>query len=148
MDYQTIAVLVIKALSPIAKKGLEKLAEKTAEEGFNERKAIWEKIKGLFKTDDLTLLNLLQDADSDLKAQGMLEDKLETHLETTPEIAKFLEPILARLTESASTQIMNEQIADSEISNKLKRSPETRGQAAIENTDISGSRIDNEIDIS
>ena len=104
MDYATIATGVIAALSPFVQKGLEKLAEKTAEEGFNQRHAIWEKVKGLFKADDLTLLNLLQDAQSDVKAQGKLEGKLETHLEANPDIAKELDALLQKLPVSELKQ--------------------------------------------
>lgn len=152
MDYATIATMALTALSPLVKigfeKGFEKLGEKTAEAGFNERQAIWEKIKGLFQADDLTLLNLLQDAGSDVKAQGKLEGKLETHLEAHPEVAKDLETILTKLKESSSTKITNEEIADSEIKNRLKRDAGQRGEAVINNSDVSGSKIDNEMEIS
>ena len=96
MDYATIATTALVVLSPFVTKGLEKLGEKTAEEGFNERRAIWEKVKGLFKADDLILLNLLQDAGSDARAQGKLEGKLEAHLEANPEIARELEALLTK----------------------------------------------------
>lgn len=97
MDYSTIATTALAALSPIVVKGLDKLAEKTAEEGFSEREAIWEKVKALFKTDDLTLLNLLQDSEIDVKSLGKLEGKLETHLESNPEVAKELEVLFAKM---------------------------------------------------
>ena len=97
MEPATIATAAITALSPFVKKGLEKLSERTAEEGFNQRQAIWEKVKGLFKADDLTLLNLLKEADGDAKAQGKLEGKLETHLEANPEIARELAALLSHI---------------------------------------------------
>jgi hypothetical protein len=100
MEPTTIAAIAsaaITVLKPFVEKGLEKLAEKTAEEGFNERKAIWEKVKGLFKADDLTLLNLLKEADADERAQGKLEGKLETYLEANPVAATELEELLSRL---------------------------------------------------
>jgi len=104
MDYATIATMCITALSPFVKKGVEKLVEKTAEEGFNERKAIWEKVKSLFKDDDLILLNLLQAAESDVKEQGKLEGKLEIKLEANPDVAEELESLLAKLPKLEAKQ--------------------------------------------
>jgi hypothetical protein len=100
MDYATIATTAIMALSPFVVKGLEKISEKAAEEGFDQRKAIWEKVKDLFRADDLTLLNLLQEGSADAKAQG----KLETHLEANPDIARELEALLSNLPASEIKQ--------------------------------------------
>ena len=112
MDYATIATMAITALWPFVIKGLEKLAEKAAEEGYNERRTIWKKVKGLFNADDLTLLNLLQNAQKDPKAQGKLEGKLETHLEANPEIARELEALLQKIPASAVKQNTLTQIGD------------------------------------
>ena len=101
MEYAAIAAMVISALSPFVKKGLEVLSEKAAEEGFNERKAIWEKVKGLLKYDDLTLLNLLKEAETDVKAQGRLEGKLETQIEASPDIAQQLQELLQKIPQQS-----------------------------------------------
>jgi hypothetical protein len=97
MDLSTISSAILVALSPIIQKGLEKFAEKSAEEGFSERKAIWARVKSLFKTDDLTLLNLLSEASTDVKTQGKLEGKIETLLENNPETAKELQTLLENI---------------------------------------------------
>ena len=107
MEPLTIAAIAsgtITALTPFVTKGLEKLAERAAEEGFNERKAIWERVKNLFKADDLTLLNLLKEAEADKVAQGRLEGKLETYLETNAEAVGELEALLKKLPASKAKQ--------------------------------------------
>jgi hypothetical protein len=123
----TIATGAITALQPFVTKGLEKLAEKTAEEGFNERKAIWEKVKGLFKADDLTLLNLLEEANANDKVQGKLEGKLETYLEANPAIVNELSELVKRLEELE------------------KNNPAPKKVSNIENKDISNSFVINEV---
>src|SRR5690348_1797951 len=99
MEYAAIATAIYTFLSPFVAKGVEKLFEKTAEEGFNERKAIWEKIKGLFKADDLTLLHLFEEAETSEKAQGKLEGRIETHLEANPVIANEVAGLIKKLEE-------------------------------------------------
>lgn len=128
MEPATIALIAsgaINALKPFVEKGIEKLFEKTAEEGFNQRKAIWEKVKGLFKADDLTLLNLLKEADSNDKAQGKLEGKLETHLETNSDIADELAELLKQLP---ATQVKQNTI-------------DIKGDSNIAVQDVSGSNV-------
>lgn len=143
-----MATAVIASLTPLINKGLEKLAEKTAEEGFNERKIIWDKVKDLFRSDDLVLLNLFENAKTDNKAKGKLEGKLETYLELNPVIAEELEQMLIKLSEASSTNITNENIVQSEINNKILRKNENQGKAEIINKAIETSIIKNEMDIS
>lgn len=147
-----LAPLVVSALLPLFKelgsKALNKLAEKGGEEVFNQRGAILEKVKNVFFGEELTALDLLAENPEDLKTQGKLEGKLEERLKANPEIAADLEAMLARLEKAVSTQINNERIQNTEMSNKIKRSGEGGGDAAINNKDISGSKISNEIDIS
>lgn len=104
MDYASIATLTITALSPFVKKGVEKIVEKSAENAFTERQAIWDKVKNIFKQDDLTMLNLLQDAELSDNAKGRLEGKLETYLEANPEIAKELEELIKKLPAPGARQ--------------------------------------------
>ena len=84
MDYSTLTAAVITALSIFSVKGIEKIAEKSAEEGFNDRKAIFEKVSTLFKYDELTMLNLLQDAESDPEKKGELKGEMKIHLQSAP----------------------------------------------------------------
>jgi len=149
MDYAFIATSVITALSPFVVKGLEKLTDKAVEEGFSERKAIWENVKGFFQADDLTLLNLLQDAESDVEKKGELKGELKVHLKSNPEVARDLEELLVRLKESTSAStITGEEITDSDMKNKIKRSAASQGTAEISHKKIERSRIESDIEIS
>lgn len=121
MDLVTLATSAIVALQPLAMKGIEKFVEKSAEEGFNERKAIWDKIKGLFGYDDLTMLNLLEKAESSEKEMGKLEGRLEDRLASNPEIAKELEELLKKIPQSTTvkqntiTQTGNDNVAVQDV---------------------------------
>ena len=116
MDYAAIALAVITALSPYVKKGLEKgvesFGELTAGEVFNTHKPIWDIVKGIFKADDLTLLNILETAQADDKAQGKLEGKLETHLEANPEIATQLQELLKNVPQNSDIKSYHVEIKD------------------------------------
>ncbi len=48
MDFATIATGIYTIISPFVVKGLEKIVDESAKEGYTERKAIWDKVKGLF----------------------------------------------------------------------------------------------------
>ena len=146
MDPATIG-LIVSALVPFLKKGGEKLVDKIVDEGFAERGKIWESVKGLFSGDDLITLDLLAENPDDLKLQGKVEGKLEDRLKNDPEAAAELEKLLAELKRATSTEIINEEITDSDVKNKLKRAAGSEGRAAIENEKIERSRIDNEIEI-
>ena len=143
-----IASAIVSALVPFLKKGGETLANEVAKEGFAQRGEIWQTVKGLFVEDDLTTLDLFADNPEDAKIQGKLEGKLEERLKNQPEIAKELEKLLTELKETGSTQIINENVSDSEIRNRLKRNAENTGKAGIANTEIARSKIDNDIEIS
>jgi len=152
MDVITLAPLVISAVLPLLRelgnKALNKIAEKGGEEVFNQRGAILEKVKNIFFADDFTTLGLLAENPEDAKTQGKLEGKLEDRLKANPEIAAELQTMLAELQKAVSTQIINERVKGSDLSNKLKRSAESGGDATIGNKDIDNSRIVNEMDIS
>lgn len=147
MDNSTIATLTLSALSPLVVKGIEKLVEKTAEEGFNERKAIWQRVKELFKTDDLTLLNLLSDAESNPEKRGELKGELKAKLEFNPQLTKELEVLLTKL-QTSSTTITSEEITDSALENEIKRSSDNYGKAEISNKKIEKSKIKSKIELS
>ena len=152
MDITVLAPLVVSALLPLFKemgsKALNKLAEKSGEEAFNQRGAILEKVKNVFFEDDFITLGLLAENPEDAKTQGKLEGKLEDRLKANPEIAGELETMLAELQKAVASEIINERVKDSDLSNKLKRSGEGGGDASISNKDVDRSRIVNEIDIS
>ena len=97
MDYAAIASTIISALSPFAVKGIEKIVEKSAEEGFNQRRAIFDRVKELFKYDEPILLNLLQDAKSDPEKKGELKGELKAHLQSHPDIALQLQELLKEI---------------------------------------------------
>ncbi len=48
MDFATIATGIYTIISPFVVKGLEKIVDEAAKEGYTERQAIWDKVKGLF----------------------------------------------------------------------------------------------------
>jgi flavodoxin len=100
MDPVTIATIasgVVSALAPFFKKGGEKIADKIAEEGFDQRGKIWETVKGVFLGDDLTTLHLLEKYPENNDIQNEVKTKLEEKLTTKPAIAKELEEMLKAL---------------------------------------------------
>jgi hypothetical protein len=97
MDYAAIASTIISALSPFAVKGIEKIVEKSAEEGFNQRRAIFDRVKELFGYDEPILLNLLQDAKSNPEKKGEFKGELKAHLQSHPDIALQLQELLKEL---------------------------------------------------
>jgi hypothetical protein len=148
MAIEILVPMIVSALVPYFAKAAEKIVDKSAEEIFAQRGQIWNSVKGLFVEDEMTTLNLFAENPEDAKIQGKLEGKLEERLKDSPETVKDLEALLAKLEKSVSTRITNERIQNTDLSNKLKRSGDDGGDAAIENRDISGSKISNEIDIS
>ncbi len=122
MAFIETAVSVITALTPYLIKGGEKLAEKAAEQGFEQHGKIWQIVKGLFVEDELTLLNLFEENPEDAKIQGKLEGKLEDRLKQNPDIAIQLEELLKLIPNVQSkqntiTQSGNNNIANQDISN-------------------------------
>lgn len=98
MDIPTIAAATVTALIPFLQKGGEKLAEKigekTAEEGFQQRKAIWETVKNLFIGDEITTLNLLAENPNDVEKQAEFKGELKYLLKNNPDIARQLEEMI------------------------------------------------------
>ena len=107
MDFTAIAAGIITALIPYLVKGGEKIAEKVAEEGFEQRGKIWEMTKGLFRPNELTALNLFEENPTDAKNQNKLESKLEDKLEANPEIAKEFEALLKQIPAEIKTNVVN-----------------------------------------
>lgn len=100
MDIATIAAIAVTTLVPYLVKGGEKLAEKIAEEGFEQRSKVWNVAKGLFREDELTLLNLFVENPTDAKIQGKIEMKLEDKLKANPEVAEKLDSLLKQIPAS------------------------------------------------
>ena len=133
MEPATIALIAssaVNALVPYFKKGAEKIADKSAEELFNKRAEIWEKVKGLFAADELTTLDLFKENPEDAKTQGKLEGKLEEKLKTDSETFNQLDALIKHLEEMEKRQpafknvsnIKNENIHGSFIVNDVKQS--------------------------
>lgn len=123
MSLSALAAATVLELVPyILKKGGEKLIEKAAEEGFEQRGKIWELVKSLFVEDELTLLNLFEENPEDAKTQGKLEGKIEDRLKENPQVAKQLEELLKQIPQTQNkqntiTQSGNNNIANQDISN-------------------------------
>ena len=92
-----IATTVVNAVVPFLNKGAEKIVEKGAEEAFTKRAEIWNKVKGLFPSNDLTTLNLFEENPADLKNQGMFEGELKHLLKANPEAAEELDKLVKQL---------------------------------------------------
>lgn len=121
-----LATAAVTELVPyVLAKGGDKLIEKAAEEGFEQRGKIWQLVKSLFVEDELTLLNLFEDNPEDARTQGKLEGKIEDRLKENPQIAKLLEELLKEIpqtqnrqntiTQSGSSNIANQDISNSTI---------------------------------
>jgi N-acetylglucosamine kinase-like BadF-type ATPase len=151
MDFATIAAGVYTVVSPFVVKGLEKIVDEAAKEGYTERKAIWDKVKGLFAQDELTLLNLFKEAETDVKAQGKLEGKIETHLESNHETAKELETLVNTVKEIEKrnvSNLINEDIKNgSEVLNEVNQTAgsATENQSSITNRNIDTGKVTNKI---
>jgi N-acetylglucosamine kinase-like BadF-type ATPase len=151
MDFATIAAGVYTVVSPFVVKGLEKIVDEAAKEGYTERKAIWDKVKGLFAQDELTLLNLFKEAETDVKAQGKLEGKIETHLESNHETAKELETLVNTVKEIEKrnvSNLINEDIKNgSEVLNEINQTAgsATENQSSITNRNIDTGKVTNKI---
>jgi hypothetical protein len=89
-----LEALATAAVTALATKAFEKAREEIGKESGT---TFLNLIKGLFRPDELTTLNLSAEALQDPKAQGKLEGKLEERLAAHPDIAKQLEALLANL---------------------------------------------------
>ena len=107
MDFAMIATGIVTALVPYLAKGGEKLAEKLAEHGFEQRAKIWETAKGLFQEDELTLLNLFAENPNDERTQGKIEMKLEDKLKANPKIAEELDALVKQIPAEIKTNTIN-----------------------------------------
>lgn len=127
MDFTAIAAGVITALVPYLAKGGEKLAEKIVEEGFEQRGRIWERAKGLFHGDELTLLNLFEENPDDAGTQGKLENKLEHKLQANPDIAREFEALLKQIPAEVKINTINIHANDAKVVQDVKDSTITIG---------------------
>ena len=116
MIVSAIAAAAVTELVPyVLTKGGDKLIEKVAEEGFEQRGKIWQLVKGLFVEDELTLLNLFEENPNDAKLQGKLEGKLEDRLKQNPDIAKQMENLLKQIPNVQNKQNTIKQSGDDNI---------------------------------
>ncbi|MBX7172032.1 MAG: hypothetical protein K1X72_13800 [Pyrinomonadaceae bacterium] len=151
MNFAALALSIYQVLSPFVSKGIDKIVEKAAEEGWTERQAIWEKVKGLFVEDDLTLLNLFKDAETDNEKKGELKGELKSYLKSNPEIAKELEELVKKveaIEKKNSSTITNEDIrGNSEIENTVEQTTgsATDNKSTIENRNVESSKIKNSV---
>lgn len=155
MDFAALALGIYTVLSPLISKGInkfvekagEKVGEKAAEEGWTERKAIWDKVKGLFVEDELTLLNLFQESETDAEKKGELKGELKLLLKSNPDIAKELEALVNTIKEiekrNKSKNTVEGVSENSEVSIKAKQSTANSDENDSENIvkDIKGSKI-------
>jgi len=124
-----IATTAVNALVPFFKKGAEKLVDKSAEEVFNKRTEIWNKVKGLFTADELTTLKLFEENPEDVETQAELRGELKYLLKANPDIADELNELTSKLKELEIKQpspknvseIKNENIHNSFIVNDVNQ---------------------------
>jgi hypothetical protein len=120
----SIASAAVTALVPYFKKGAEKFADKSTEVLFDKRAEIWGKVKGLFD-DDLVTLDLFKENPEDAKTQGKFEGKLEEKLKNDEETTNELDALLKELP---ALQVKQNTI-------------DIKGDNNIAIQDVSGSRI-------
>jgi hypothetical protein len=151
MDFATIAMGIYTIVSPFISKGIEKIVDEAAKDGYTERKAIWDKVKGLFAQDELTLLNLFKEAETDDEKKDELKSDLKHLLKSAPETAKELETLVNTVKEiekrNAST-IINEGITGgSEVSTEVNQTTgsATENQSSITNRNIDNSKVTTKI---
>lgn len=151
MDFGAIATLVISVVSPFVVKGVEEIVKEASKEGYKERTAIWDMVKGFFAEDELTLLNLFKEAETDVEKKGELKGELKAKLQSNPEIAKQLEELantVKEIEKRNSSILTNEDIRNnSEIENIVEQSTDsaTNNESTINNRNIDGSKIINRI---
>jgi hypothetical protein len=151
MDFAIIAAGVYTIVSPFIVKGLEKIVDEAAKEGYTERKAIWDKVKGLFVEDELTLLNLFKEAETDVEKKGELKGELKQLLKSAPETAKELETLVKAVEEIERRNVsilINEGITGgSEVLNEINQttSSATDNQSSVTNRNIDNSKVTNNI---
>ena len=129
MEPVTVAVIAasaVKALVPFFSKGAEKFVDKSAEEVFNKRSEIWNKVKGLFAEDELTTLKLFENDPENVETQAELRGELKQILKTNPDAADELDKLVKQLPE---VQIKQNTI-------------DIKGNENIAIQDVSGSKID------
>jgi len=125
MDFTAIAAGIVTAIVPYLAKGVEKLVDKTVDEGFEQRGKIWEMAKGLFQEDELTLLNLFEENPSDAKIQGKIEGKLEDKLKANPEIAEKLDSLVKQIPAETVTNSVIIQGNNNKVAKDIKDSTVT-----------------------
>lgn len=110
-----IETVITGIISALAMKGAEKLVEKSAENAFENRSAILDKVRGLLIDDELTTLNLLEKYPENTDLQKELKETLKPRLEANPETAKELEKLVQPFLQVPNKQNTMTQIGDRNI---------------------------------
>ncbi len=101
MTLEIIAGTAIVAITPFLVKGGEAIATGVGE-------SLWAAIKKPFTSDkDRAIIEELEKNPDDLRLQGKTETKLESFLETNPEIAKEINRLLPEAEKEAAILIQN-----------------------------------------
>lgn len=99
-----IETVITGIISALAMKGAEKFVEKSAENAFENRSVILNKVKGLLIGEELTTLNLLEKYPENEDLQKELKVTLKPRLEANPETAKELEKLVQPFLEITNKQ--------------------------------------------
>ncbi len=120
-ENMVIETLIGGIISALATKAAEKLGEKSAETAFENRSAILEKVKNLLVGEELTILNLLEEAPENeflqKKLTETLKPKLEAHPETAAELEQLVQPFLTVTNkQNTMTQTGNNNVGVQDVS--------------------------------
>ncbi len=107
IEWAILASGLVSAVTPYLVKGAEKVVEKAAEEGWAQRGTIWEKVKGLFGSDD-QMLHIYESYPETEKIQQDFAKKLEEKLEESPEAATELQELLKNIPQATKVNTINQ----------------------------------------
>ena len=108
IELALLASGLVSAVTPYLLKGAEKLVDKAAEEGWAQRGAIWEKIKGLFTSDsDLETLHIYQKYPKSEDVQKDVAAVLEQKMKADPQAETDLRGLFEKLPQQVKSNIIN-----------------------------------------
>ena len=102
---ELLAAGLVSAVTPYLVKGAEAMVGEAAKEGWKERGTIWEKVKGLFGSDD-QMLHIYESYPETEKIQKDFALKLQEKLEAAPETAQELQDLLEKLPQASKVNTM------------------------------------------
>lgn len=102
-----LALAAVAAVTPFLVKGAETLVGEAAKEGWKERGTIWEKVKGLFSSDD-EMLHIYEKYPKSEDIQKDFAVKLQEKLEAAPDTAKELQELLEKLPGGSKVNTINQ----------------------------------------